>query len=156
MGCGKNVPRLICRMWDWSTSRKTGTVKLQLEAGSVITSARFVNELFERVVVLAEISVSHTSQIRRAQLIADNGDIHVLSAIADDPTNMKPISSFLALDTRNSPFSIPAKDRKLVTTWWRQSGKLCVGGPSDIVNIWDCPAERLDRVSLRHGLCEIM
>lgn len=46
-------------MWDWSTSRKTGTVKLQLGAGSVITNARFVNELFERVVVLAEISEPH-------------------------------------------------------------------------------------------------
>jgi regulator-associated protein of mTOR len=43
-------------MWDWSSSRKTGTVKLDLGLGSVITSARFVNELFERVVVLAEIS----------------------------------------------------------------------------------------------------
>jgi len=43
-------------MWDWSSSRKTGSVRLDLSPDSVITGARFVNELFERVVVLAEIS----------------------------------------------------------------------------------------------------
>lgn len=40
-------------MWDWSTSRKTGTIKLDLRAGRVVTGARFVNELYERVLILA-------------------------------------------------------------------------------------------------------
>lgn len=47
---------LTDRMWDWSTSRKTGSVKVNVADGAVITSARFVNELYSRIVVLAETS----------------------------------------------------------------------------------------------------
>jgi len=49
---------LLCRLWDWSTSRKTGAVQLDLPAGVYATYARFVNELHEQTVVMAEISRS--------------------------------------------------------------------------------------------------
>jgi regulator-associated protein of mTOR len=57
---------------------------------------------------------------------------------------MKTISSFRALDMYRYPVGdyVP----KIVTTWWRQSGKLCVAGASDVVNVWDCPAERCIKV----------
>ena len=44
------------RLWDWSTSRKTGSVHLKLPGSARIQYARFVNELHEQTVVLAEVS----------------------------------------------------------------------------------------------------
>ena len=52
---------LLLRMWNWSSSRKTGSVHLDLPPGAIITAARFVNELHQRIVVLAEISERSSS-----------------------------------------------------------------------------------------------
>lgn len=87
-------------------------------------------------------------------MTAGNGDVHVLSASSDDPSRLKTISSFKALNRASNSSPIPTL-QPLVSTWWRQSGKLCVGGDSDIVNVWDCPAERRDRVSLPPNLPSI-
>jgi regulator-associated protein of mTOR len=77
-----------------------------------------------------------------------NGDIHVLSGSPDDLSHLKAISSFLALDIRRSGMSPSNSFRpNTVASWWRQSGILGVGGRSDVVKIWDCPAERCFRVS---------
>lgn len=43
-------------MWDWSSSRKTGSVHLNIPETEQITFARLVNELHEQTVMLAEIS----------------------------------------------------------------------------------------------------
>jgi hypothetical protein len=80
-----------------------------------------------------------------------HGDIHVLSAPPDAPTKLKRISAFHALDmpmAQQSQGKVSVTDKGLVTTWWRQSGNLCVGGPAPTVNIWDCPAERCTRVCI--------
>lgn len=45
------------RLWDWSSSRKTGSLLLDIPSSTKITSARFVNELHESLVVLAEIGM---------------------------------------------------------------------------------------------------
>ncbi|OWZ61241.1 hypothetical protein AYX15_06537 [Cryptococcus neoformans] len=125
MSCNKDHDLL---MWNWNSSRKTGHVKLNLASHTGITSARFVNELHEQIVVLAEIS---------------NGDIHILAG-PQDASRIKPISSFQALNMQSSrKMWVEDEDhRRLVTTWFRASGKLCVGGASEIINVWDCPAER--------------
>lgn len=54
MSCNKGHDLL---MWDWNSSRKTGHIKLNLASHTGITSARFVNELHEQIVILAEISI---------------------------------------------------------------------------------------------------
>ncbi|KAE8537916.1 hypothetical protein D1P53_005977 [Cryptococcus gattii VGV] len=115
-------------MWDWNSSRKTGHIKLNLASHTGITSARFVNELHEQIVILAEIS---------------NGDIHILAG-PQDSSRIRPIANFQALNMQSSRnISVEDEDhRRLVTTWFRASGKLCVGGASEVVNVWDCPAER--------------
>jgi regulator-associated protein of mTOR len=62
---------------------------------------------------------------------------------------MKTISTFVALDMHR--FAVPVADddyRRLISTWWRQSGMLCVGGAASVINVWDCPTERCTRVSL--------
>lgn len=60
---------------------------------------------------------------------------------------MRPISSFLALNMQDHPVQVWEEDhQRLVTTWWRHSGLLSVGGAASIVNIWDCPAEQRVRV----------
>ncbi|EIW67838.1 hypothetical protein TREMEDRAFT_32602 [Tremella mesenterica DSM 1558] len=124
----------IVMLWDWSTARKTGQVKLKSPAGSKITSARFVNELHEQMVVLAEMNT---------------GDIHVLAGPSHEPSQMSTISSFLALDVpRTSQNFKLSGHRHLRTTWWRQSGKLAVAGASEVLNVWDCQGERCER-SLR-------
>lgn len=87
-------------------------------------------------------------------MTAGNGGVHVLSASSDDPSRLETISSFKALNRAFNSLSPPTL-QPLVSTWWRQSGKLCVGGDSDIVNVWDCPAERRDRVSLPPNLPSI-
>lgn len=62
---------------------------------------------------------------------------------------MQPISSFLALNIKEHPVDVlDPYHRRLYTTWWRHSGLLGVGGPADIINIWDCPAEQRVRVSV--------
>lgn len=83
-------------------------------------------------------------------LMPGNGDIHVISGSTHAVSRMKSISSFLGLDITRSKLSASpdALDRgKLATTWWRQAGRLVVGGEAEIVNVWDCPAERCLRVS---------
>ncbi|KAK4689091.1 regulatory associated protein of mTOR, partial [Tremellales sp. Uapishka_1] len=112
-------------VWDWSTSRKIGQINIDLSPSTVVTSARFVNELHEQTVILAATSA---------------GTVHVFSGQPSEPDRIKPISSFQALK-----ITMPSTDdgtHRLVSTWWRQSGKYCVGGPAKIVNVWDCPAER--------------
>lgn len=135
------------RLWDWASARKTGQVRLKAPPKSKITSARFVNELHEQMVVLAE--MSGCSGLTEAdKLTVDTGDIHVLAGPSHEPSQMQTISSFLALDVnRTSPnFSLSAH-RHLRTSWWRQSGKLCVAGASEMINVWDCSAERCERAS---------
>ncbi|WWC89265.1 uncharacterized protein L201_004186 [Kwoniella dendrophila CBS 6074] len=120
-------------LWDWSTSRKTGNVHLDLPKNEMISSARFLNELHEQTVILAEIT---------------NGDIHILSG-PQDPMKIKPISNFRALDISSGSNMISEDIRnhkKLITTWYRSSGLLCVGGYSNKINVWDCPAERCVQV----------
>ena len=70
-----------------------------------------------------------------------DGSIQVWSGNFDETFAMRPISSFLGLDMIASEVQRP-----IVTTWWRQKGRMCVGGSSSIVNVWDCPAERRERV----------
>ncbi|WVW83973.1 hypothetical protein I302_105996 [Kwoniella bestiolae CBS 10118] len=124
MSCNRSHDLLL---WDWSTSRKTGHVHLNLPQSSAITSARFVNELHEQIVILAEIT---------------NGDVHILAG-PQDPSMIKPISNFRALDLTSSRINTDVEyPRRLITTWYRSSGLLCVGGYSDKINVWDCPAER--------------
>ncbi|KAK8864455.1 hypothetical protein IAR55_001704 [Kwoniella newhampshirensis] len=128
MSCNKTHDLLL---WDWSTSRKTGHVDLDLPPNAAITSARFVNELHEQTVILAEIN---------------NGDIHILSGSQHpEPSLIKPIACFRALDLLSPLHGVQvddADDRKLVTSWFRTKGQLIVGGASGIVNVWDAPAER--------------
>ncbi|KIS01270.1 dRaptor [Cryptococcus deuterogattii 2001/935-1] len=125
MSCKKGHDLL---MWDWNSSRKTGHIKLNLASHAGITSARFVNELHEQIVILAEIS---------------NGDIHILAG-PQDANRIRPIANFRALNMQSSRNMLVEDEdhRRLVTTWFRASGKLCVGGASEVVNVWDCPAER--------------
>nr|ODN88217.1 dRaptor [Cryptococcus depauperatus CBS 7841] len=125
MSCNRGHDILL---WDWTTSKKTGHVHLNLPNDVAITSARFVNELHETIVILAEIT---------------NGDIHILAG-PQDPTRIKPIANFHALDViplRNK-FINDDSQIKLLTTWFRASGRLCVGGSSRVINVWDCPAEK--------------
>lgn len=129
MSCNRDHDLL---MWDWNSSRKIGHVKLNLASHTSITSARFVNELHEQIVILAEIC---------------NGDIHILAG-PQDASRIKPIASFQALNMHSSRNMLVEDEdhRRLVTTWFRQSGKLCVGGASEVINVWDCPAERCVQV----------
>ncbi|WWC70047.1 uncharacterized protein I206_103991 [Kwoniella pini CBS 10737] len=128
MSCNRTHDLLL---WDWSTSRKTGHVHLDLPQNSAITSARFVNELHEQIVIVAEIT---------------NGDIHILAG-PQDSAKIKPISNFRALDLTSTKIDGDAEHhRKLVTSWYRSSGLLCVGGYSDEIKIWDCPAEKCVQV----------
>lgn len=79
---------------------------------------------------------------------SDTGDIHVFAGPSEEPSKMKPISSFLALNMKEHAVNMGSQeDKSLVTTWWRLSGLLGVGGAASIVNIWDCPAEQRVRVS---------
>ncbi|WWC94207.1 hypothetical protein V866_001047 [Kwoniella sp. B9012] len=127
MSCNSSHDLLL---WDWSTSRKTGHVHLDLPSTEAISSARFVNELHEQTVILAEIT---------------NGDIHILAG-PQDPSKIKPIANFRALDLSSPKIGYDmAYQRRLITTWYRSSGLLCVGGSSDKINVWDCPAERCVR-----------
>lgn len=76
--------------------------------------------------------------------------MHVLSGETHDPTGMKSISSFLALDVMRHHLAVPPTNRErgiLSSSWWRQTGRLVVGGASEDINVWDCPAERCVRVS---------
>ncbi|WWD17245.1 hypothetical protein CI109_101683 [Kwoniella shandongensis] len=129
LACNKTHDLLL---WDWTASRKTGHVHLDLPSNAAITSARFINELHEQTVILAEIN---------------NGDIHILSGPQDvDPALIKPVACFKALEITSSNRSGMGvesdEDKKLVTSWYRTKGQLCVGGASGIVNVWDAPAER--------------
>ena len=54
-----SADEISIRLWDWSTSRKTGTVHLDLPSSAHIKFARFVNELHEQTVILAEISKTY-------------------------------------------------------------------------------------------------
>ncbi|ORY31945.1 raptor N-terminal caspase like domain-domain-containing protein [Naematelia encephala] len=129
MSCN-NSDRLL--FWDWRSSKKTGQVKLDLPPGAIIKSARMIHELHDDLVVLAEIS---------------NGDIHVLSGHASEPDKIRTMSSFSALDIGRYKMPVVDPDhRRLVCTWWRQSGKLCVGGPAPIIKAWDGPSERCVRI----------
>ncbi|WVQ72494.1 hypothetical protein IAR50_002049 [Cryptococcus sp. DSM 104548] len=129
MSCNRGHDLLL---WDWNTSRKTGHVKLNLPDHEGISSARFVNELHEPIVILAEIT---------------NGDIHILAG-HQEATHIRPIANFRALDIQSSRDMVTADDirKRLVTTWYRLSGKLCVGGASNVINVWDCPAERCSQI----------
>jgi regulator-associated protein of mTOR len=132
------------RLWDWSSSRKTGTIHLDLPPQTHITSGRFVNELHETNVVLAVLSKREIW----LPLTEDTGDIHVFAGPSEDPSKMQPISSFLALSMTDHPVDIRSESqRRLKSTWWRHSGLLGVGGPASNINIWDCPAEKRVRVS---------
>ncbi|WVQ99448.1 hypothetical protein IAU59_006583 [Kwoniella sp. CBS 9459] len=160
-------------MYDWGNARKTGSIRVDLPTRSraSVTSARFVNELHDQIVIVAEIS---------------NGDIHILAG-SQDPSQIKPIACFHALDLqiarplsslpagmisssvaaasstssgilgrthatdakqpRSGTSSPRTRDRprgqkRMVNTWFRSSGLLCVGGESNKINVWDCPAER--------------
>ena len=78
-----------------------------------------------------------------------NGVMHVLSGSTYDPPTMRSISSFLALDVTRSNLAQPPTDRErglLSSSWWRQTGRLVVGGASEDINVWDCPAERCVKV----------
>ncbi|OCF40386.1 hypothetical protein I317_05821 [Kwoniella heveanensis CBS 569] len=111
--------------FDWGNAKKTGSINL-----NIITSARFVNELHEQIVVVAEIN---------------NGDIHILAGPSGDPNQIKPIACFHALDLDvavSGHHRRPRGQKRMVNTWFRSSGLLCVGGQSDKINVWDCPAER--------------
>lgn len=78
----------------------------------------------------------------------DTGDIHVFAGPSEEPGKMKPISSFLALNVKEHSVDVTHEShRRLISTWWRHSGLLGVGGPASIINIWDCPAEQRVRVS---------
>nr|XP_018262917.1 uncharacterized protein I303_04406 [Kwoniella dejecticola CBS 10117]OBR85075.1 hypothetical protein I303_04406 [Kwoniella dejecticola CBS 10117] len=124
MSCNRSHDLLL---WDWSTSRKTGHVHLDLPRNEAITSARFVNELHEQTVILAEIT---------------NGDIHILAG-PQDPSKIKPIANFRALDLSSSKIKNDVEyQRRLITSWYRSSGLLCVGGYSEEIRVWDCPAEK--------------
>ncbi|WVQ80742.1 hypothetical protein IAT38_002847 [Cryptococcus sp. DSM 104549] len=130
LSCNKGHDLLL---WDWASSRKTGHVHLNLPPRAAITSARFVNELHEQTIILAEIT---------------NGDIHILAG-PGEPSRMKSIASFRALEMREGKSGIVVEDEdqeRLVTTWYRGTGRLCVGGASGVVNVWDCPAERCVQV----------
>ncbi|ODO09834.1 hypothetical protein I350_02053 [Cryptococcus amylolentus CBS 6273] len=129
MSCNKGHDLFL---WDWNSSKKTGQVTLKLPDNEMITSARFVNELHEQNVILAEIT---------------NGDIHIFAG-SQDSTRIKPIANFRALDMRSPRYMSTADEnrRKIETTWYRSSGKLCVGGASNVINVWDCPAERCSQV----------
>ena len=75
--------------------------------------------------------------------------MHVLSGSTYDPPTMRSISSFLALDVTRSNLAQPPTDRErglLSSSWWRQTGRLVVGGASEDINVWDCPAERCVKV----------
>ncbi|WVR07100.1 hypothetical protein IAU60_004139 [Kwoniella sp. DSM 27419] len=128
-------------LWDWTSFRKTGVVHLDLPSHAFVSHARFVNELHEETVILAEIS---------------NGDVNVLAG-SQDPATMLSVASFKALDQGGGaipqtkvvksvvdplPESDRTSERKMVTTWYRSTGLLCVGGMSDVISVWDCPAER--------------
>ena len=76
--------------------------------------------------------------------------MHVLSGSTYDPPSMRSISSFLALDVTRSNLAQPPSDRDrglLSSSWWRQTGRLVVGGASEDINVWDCPAERCVKVT---------
>ncbi|ORX34568.1 hypothetical protein BD324DRAFT_583305 [Kockovaella imperatae] len=108
--------------WDWSACKRTRSIKLDIPEYTHVTSVRFVNELQERICVVAEIS---------------NGNVLVLSGPMDDAVPLRTISSFCGLDMAEG---------SLVTTWWRQKGRMCIGGAAAYINVWDCPAERRERV----------
>ncbi|WVF71506.1 hypothetical protein IAT40_006312 [Kwoniella sp. CBS 6097] len=175
-------------MYDWGSGKKTGSINLDVVpthqpqphggSGASVTSARFVNELHEQIVIVAEVN---------------DGDIHILAG-SQEPGTIKPIACFHALDLNfdidptlwqhipgtgvsgtlftsilplvgrggryasskpKSPKSKsmsesavavksdrPRGQKRMVNTWFRSSGLLCVGGESDKINVWDCPAER--------------
>lgn len=89
---------------------------------------------------LGDTKLAHPSQ--------GNGDIHILAG-SQNSSRIRPIANFRALNMQSSRnISVEDEDhRRLVTTWFRASGKLCVGGASEVVSVWDCPAERCVQVS---------
>jgi hypothetical protein len=77
--------------------------------------------------------------------------MHVLSGETHDPDGMRSISSFLALDVTRHNLACPPTPRErgiLSSSWWRQTGRLVVGGASEDINVWDCPAERCVKVGV--------
>lgn len=153
VSCNKDHDLL---MWDWNSSRETGHIN-STWPHTGITSARFVNELHEQIVILAEIGAFFYFFIISVipsllTLILGNGDIHILAG-PQDSSRIRPIANFGALNMQSSRnMSVEDEDhRTLVTTWFRASGKLCVGGASEVVNVWDCPAERCVQVNDEFG-----
>ena len=67
----------------------------------------------------------------------DFGSVHILASNADEPWAAASVSSFPAL--RVDPEMKGLKN--MVTSWWRDTGRLCAGGRSKVVTMWDCPAE---------------
>ena len=135
-------------------NRKTGSIRLTLAPQQRVTSARFVNELHPSNIVLAEISKPAICLGVRSVILTvlGNGVMHVLSGETHDPDGMRSISSFLALDVMRHNLACPPTARErgiLSSSWWRQTGRLVVGGASEDINVWDCPAERCVKVSPR-------
>lgn len=84
VSCNKDHDLL---MWDWNSSRETGHIN-STWPHTGITSARFVNELHEQIVILAEIGAFFYFFIISVipsllTLTLGNGDIHILAGPQD-------------------------------------------------------------------------